>query len=58
MAKYDYKCKNCGHEFEVTQKMTDNKLTMCPKCNHDSLKRLVRRTDFILKGGGWFNGYS
>jgi len=44
MAKYDYRCENCGHEFEATQKMTDDKLTTCPECNKETLKRLIGGT--------------
>jgi len=38
--------------------MTEDPLTTCPRCETDALERLVSRTSFALKGGGWYaDGY-
>lgn len=40
MPFYDYKCTQCGHEFEEFQHINDETLTECPKCA-GALKRLI-----------------
>lgn len=50
---YEYHCKFCDHEFEIIQSIKDEPLVKCPKCNSESLKRVINVTPFILKGDGW-----
>lgn len=51
---YEYACKNCGHEWEAKQKITDEPLKTCPKCGKDEAKRLISGgTGFTLQGSGW-----
>lgn len=58
MPIYEYACSNCGHELEVEQRIIEDALTDCPKCEASSLERLVSRTSFALKGSGWYaDGY-
>ena len=54
MPKYDYRCKACGHEFEAEQRITADALKDCPSCSKPELERLISRTSFALKGGGWY----
>ncbi len=54
MPTYEYECLNCGHEFEERQRMTDEPLTICPKCDQKTLRKLISRSDFHLKGEGWY----
>ena len=59
MPYYDYLCTE-GHETEVTQRITEDAFTACPRedCSA-AAKKLISRTSFQLKGNGWFsNGYS
>ncbi len=60
MAIYEYKCSECGHQFEKIQKMSDPKLTICPECGKESLEKLMStNTGFVLFGTGWHkNGMS
>ncbi len=53
MPIYEYKCKKCGKQFEVTQKITDEPLTECGSCRGE-LKKLITNTSFVLKGKGWY----
>jgi putative FmdB family regulatory protein len=32
MPIYEYGCESCGHTFEITQKMADAPLKLCPSC--------------------------
>jgi putative FmdB family regulatory protein len=54
MPVYEYKCNACGREFEVQQRMSDPELTDCEVCGKKALERLISRTAFSLKGGGWY----
>jgi len=55
MPTYDYICDNCSHEFETYQSMKDDKLTVCPNCGKESLKRLIGSgSGLIFKGSGFY----
>ena len=55
MPVYEYQCKACDHEFEREQRITDKPLKKCPACGSMQAKRLISRTSFVLKGGGWYS---
>ncbi len=54
MPFYEYRCDDCGHELEVMQKMSDDRLTDCPECGQSSLVKQMSASSFQLKGGGWY----
>lgn len=54
MPIYEYRCKGCGHELEVIQKITEEPLKFCPECGQPQLNKLVSAAGFRLKGGGWY----
>lgn len=39
MPTYDYVCSACKEKTEAFQKMSDSKLTTCPKCHQETLVR-------------------
>jgi putative FmdB family regulatory protein len=52
---YDYRCANCGHQFEHFQSMSSNKLRKCPECAQPKLERLIGGgAGVIFKGGGFY----
>ncbi len=53
MPIYEYRCEKCGNELEVMHKVSDPSPTECPKCHEPALSRMMSRTSFQLKGGGW-----
>lgn len=55
MPIYEYACDKCAHEFEVEQRITDEPVKTCPACRSRKVKRLISRTSFVLKGGGWYS---
>ena len=55
MPTYDYECKSCGHTFDAFQSITADRLKKCPECGAMKAKRLISRTSFVLKGGGWYS---
>ena len=54
MPIYEYKCQNCGHSFEVLQRISEEPLSACPECKKNALKKLVSAPNFRLKGKGWY----
>jgi putative FmdB family regulatory protein len=53
MPFYEYRCKACGHELEMMQRITEEPQRKCPSCG-GQLNRLISNTSFILKGTGWY----
>ena len=54
MPIYEYKCSNCSHEFEKIQKISEEPIKECPKCNKKSVSKLISAPSFRLKGSGWY----
>lgn len=64
MPMYEYKCLKCGHTFDKIQSF-DSPNPACQKLLEDQkhfcdgeTERLISRSNFALKGGGWYSdGY-
>ena len=54
MPTYEYKCKDCKHNFEVVQRMVDEPLKECPECKKEELQKVISASGFQLKGTGWY----
>jgi putative FmdB family regulatory protein len=54
MPFYEYQCKNCGHDLEAMQKISEPPLKKCPHCGKSQLQRLMSAPVFRLKGAGWY----
>jgi len=54
MPFYEYQCKNCGHDLEAMQKISEPPLKKCPHCGKQQLQRLMSAPVFRLKGAGWY----
>ena len=59
MAIYKYRCQTCEAVHEVWAKMGDPAPAACEACGVEgSLTKLLSKTAFHLKGGGWYaQGY-
>ena len=53
MPIYGYRCANCGHQFEIQQRMSDEPLKVCPKCQ-GKLTKILYPTGVIFKGSGFY----
>jgi len=51
---YEYACEACGRVTEHMQKISDPPPGACPACGEGPLSKVVSRTSFHLKGGGWY----
>ncbi len=54
MPIYEYRCADCGHVFEEIQQFSDPDPDKCPSCESKEVGRLISRSNFKLKGGGWY----
>lgn len=53
MPYYQYRCNECGHEFEKRQRMSDEPLTVCPVCS-GQIRRVVNSVGVVFKGSGFY----
>ena len=53
MPTYGYRCSNCGHEFEIYQRMSDQPLTTCPNCQ-GKLTKILYPVGISFKGSGFY----
>jgi putative FmdB family regulatory protein len=53
MPTYGYRCSNCGHEFEIQQRMSDQPLKACPKCQ-GKLNKILYPVGISFKGSGFY----
>lgn len=54
MPIYGYRCTNCGHQFEVYQKMSDEPVQTCPKCE-GKVTKMLYPTGVVFKGSGYYS---
>lgn len=55
MPIYEYECSQCHQTSDTLQKVNDPPPETCPHCSaRNTLSRLLSRTSFVLKGGGWY----
>jgi putative FmdB family regulatory protein len=53
MPVYEYRCRDCGHEFEIQQSMSDDALTECPSCG-GNLRKVFSPVGIAFKGSGFY----
>lgn len=53
MPLYEYRCKNCGHQFEKIQSFSAPDEKECPVCKGE-VERLISAPAIQFKGSGWY----
>ena len=53
MPTYEYRCRDCGHSFDIVQKMSDEPLTHCPECGGE-LRKVFAPPAITFKGSGFY----
>ncbi|HUY80734.1 MAG TPA: zinc ribbon domain-containing protein [Acidobacteriaceae bacterium] len=53
MPLYEYRCKQCGHQFEKIQSFSAPDEKECPACKGE-LERLISAPAIQFKGSGWY----
>jgi len=54
MPTYEYRCRKCGHVFEVFQNMTDPPRKRCPRCGGRVERLPGTGAGVIFKGSGFY----
>lgn len=54
MPTYGYRCGTCGHQFEIVQRISEEPLKECPKCQ-GKLTKVLYPTGVIFKGSGFYS---
>lgn len=54
MPIYEYRCNDCGRNFEVVQRMADDPVTVCEVCG-GSVSRVLYAPAIHFKGSGFHN---
>lgn len=53
MPTYEYRCKECGHNFDAVQSFSDDALTQCPACG-GPLRKVFGSVGISFKGSGFY----
>jgi putative FmdB family regulatory protein len=53
MPTYGYRCGSCGHQFEIVQRISEEPLTTCPKCQ-GKLSKVLYPVGISFKGSGFY----
>jgi putative FmdB family regulatory protein len=51
---YEFKCSSCGVIIEKIMKLSDAAPSLCKCGSQNKLIKLMSRTNFVLKGQGWY----
>ncbi len=54
MPTYEYVCTQCGHTFDLVQKMSDEPQETCPKCGGKVKRKIGAGAGVIFKGSGFY----
>ena len=54
MPTYDYRCRKCGHLFEVFHSMSDDTPRRCPQCRSKAVKVPGVGAGILFKGSGFY----
>ena len=53
MPRYDYRCVECDHNFELSQSFSEAGKGTCPECSGDG-RRVYHAVPVIYKGSGFY----
>jgi len=51
---YGYRCTKCGNQFEVFQRMSDEPIQTCPKCQ-GKVTKVLYPSGVVFKGSGYYS---
>ena len=59
MPVYEYRCKECGYEFDKHQSFSEARLTDCPSCeSKGALRKVFGNVGVTFKGSGFYRNDS
>ena len=54
MPTYEYRCRECGNEFEKFQRMSEEPVAECPACGKPAERLLSGGAGLLFKGSGFY----
>lgn len=54
MPTYDYRCRKCGHVFELFHSIKDDKPKKCPRCKGKAERVPSSGAGLLFKGTGFY----
>ncbi|WP_205324148.1 FmdB family zinc ribbon protein [Glycomyces sp. YM15] len=55
MPVYEYRCKECGYEFDKHQSFSEARLSDCPSCEAEgALRKVFGNVGVTFKGSGFY----
>ncbi len=56
MPTYEYRCRKCGHRFDLFQRIVDPPVKDCPKCKSEgTVEQIISGgSGLIFKGSGFY----
>jgi len=54
MPTYEYRCADCGNEFEKFGRMSDPPVTECPNCQAQAQRKISGGAGLLFKGSGFY----
>jgi putative FmdB family regulatory protein len=54
MPTYEYICTNCGHRFDVSQRIADDPPSICERCGRKTLRKVFHPAGIVFKGSGFY----
>lgn len=54
MPTYEYRCRECGRDFEIFQRMSDRPGASCPDCGSAAERLISGGAGFLFKGDGFY----
>jgi putative FmdB family regulatory protein len=54
MPTYEYRCAECGSEFDKFGRMSDPPVTECPNCGAQAQRKISAGAGLLFKGSGFY----
>jgi putative FmdB family regulatory protein len=54
MPTYEYRCAECGNEFEKFGRMSDPPVQECPNCHAEAQRKISGGAGLVFKGSGFY----
>ena len=54
MPTYEYRCASCGIEFERFQRISDDRIKVCPDCGGEVQRLISTGGGLVFKGPGFY----
>ena len=54
MPTYQYRCPSCGYEFEEFQAITEDPISVCPRCKGKTQRLISGGAGLLFKGSGFY----